>query len=187
MSTDENSDRNLLSQILNLKTQTYLPGMPVGRFRDIYISEGKDGLEIHLYTRTGGDNRQCIKQGCAGSHSTACDCYGCIQTYLIPTHPYYLGDSDCEYDCTYATTRFSVPPKHERIVNVMYEAQLAAEKKASQGTKEPTSWMFTPGEPGETYIIKYDGIGVTTNTLILTKGTNSHETNNATSDSHLGN
>lgn len=79
--------------------------MPVGRFRDIWLNE--DGTEIHLFTRNGGGNRVCWND--SATPGVLCECPGCIQTYLLPTHKNYLSDSDDDFDNTFAITIFSVP------------------------------------------------------------------------------
>jgi len=68
------------------------------RFRDCWVSDG----EIHVYTRLGGGNREDYEPVYA----------------KMKAHPQYLSDQDDDYDCTYATFRFSFPPE--------YAEQLAA-------------------------------------------------------------
>lgn len=72
------------------------------RYRDCYLAEGR---EIAVYTRGGGNNRDCYCEG-AGAHGVGC---------VVPTqealrrHPLYLRDTDDAFDCTYCTFYFKVP------------------------------------------------------------------------------
>jgi len=70
----------------------------VGRFRDCYPSD--DGSEIIVYTRNGGGNREAYQE----------------VFDRLRLHPNYIGDADDDYDCTYATIRFSVPDKFKEAV-----------------------------------------------------------------------
>lgn len=79
---------------------------PAGRFRDIYLNE--DGTRILLYTRNGGGNRDCFEEG-----DDDCRCTGCVITRILPQHPHYVRDYDDDFDCTYATIEFRVPPEYE--------------------------------------------------------------------------
>lgn len=92
-----------LCAILNLKFTEDTDGMPVGRFRDIYLNA--DGTEIHLLTRNGGGNRDCWTPECADT----CMCPGCIQTKILPQHEQYISDADDDFDNTFAITKFRVP------------------------------------------------------------------------------
>ncbi len=58
------------------------------RFRDCFVVEN----EIHLYTRVGGNNRNCG-----------------FGEKELQQHPNYLRDEDDDFDNTYATYMFSVP------------------------------------------------------------------------------
>ena len=66
--------------------QTYFP-----RFRDCYLSEDKEHIEI--YTRVGGGNR---------------DDYA-VEIEGLRSMPTYVSDEDDDFDCTYATFTFGVP------------------------------------------------------------------------------
>ncbi len=61
------------------------------RFRDCYLSEDKEHIEI--YTRVGGGNRDEYAGEMAAMQS-------------MPT---YVSDEDDDFDCTYATFTFAVP------------------------------------------------------------------------------
>lgn len=61
------------------------------RFRDCYLSDDKDHIEI--FTRVGGGNRE----GYADEIE---------DLRLMPT---YVSDEDDDFDCTYATFTFGVP------------------------------------------------------------------------------
>jgi hypothetical protein len=71
-----------------------------GRFRDTYLTE--DG-KIAVYTRLGGGNRDDYE-----------DIIGKLQK-----HPNYEGDTDDDFDCTYATFYFSIPDKYKEIADAM--------------------------------------------------------------------
>lgn len=66
---------------------------PVSRFRDAWCEKGEDGPVIHIYTRTGGPNREAF----AASNEA------------LQAHPLYLRDADDSLDPTYAGFWFSVP------------------------------------------------------------------------------
>lgn len=101
-----NQNAGLLCHILGLKVGEATEGMPVGRFRDIYLNA--DGTEIHLFTRNGGGNRSCWNAN-EDSVPANCICPGCVQTEILPTHENYLRDYDDDFDSTFAITVFSVP------------------------------------------------------------------------------
>lgn len=117
-----NVNSGRLLEILELDSK-----YPTGRFRDIYLN--KDGSQIILYTRNGGGNREHYPTGkflhellCDEEHdeeeeetegSKDCDCTGCIMTYQIPEHPYYVTDYDDNFDSTYAYVVYSVPDKYK--------------------------------------------------------------------------
>ena len=61
------------------------------RFRDCYLSDDKNHIEI--YTRVGGDNR---------------DDYA-DEIEKLCSMPTYVSDEDDDFDCTYATFTFGVP------------------------------------------------------------------------------
>lgn len=61
----------------------------VGRFRDVFVTDGK----IAIYTRNGGGNREDYK--------------GVFEK--LAAHPCYLSDTDDDFDCTYATIYFRFP------------------------------------------------------------------------------
>lgn len=82
-----------------------------GRFRDCFLNE--DGTHILLYTRNGGGNREHYNDEHAEGEE--CFCTGCIITYHLPKHPYYVGDEDDDFDCTYATVTFRVPEKYVEL------------------------------------------------------------------------
>ena len=62
---------------------------PTGRYRDIYVADGK----IILYTRNGGGNR---------------DDYWWVFE-ILKQHPNYIADYDDDFDNTYASIEFSIP------------------------------------------------------------------------------
>ena len=128
-------DSNLLLQMLKLKTETYMNGMPITKYEEIYLNH--DCTEIHLKTKTGGCNRKCNNYGNRKSHSIQCYCGGCMQTYLLPTHPYYLCDDDWDMDNLYAITRFSIPYQYGRALSYL----LISEE--CEWYQDAVSWKYT--------------------------------------------
>jgi len=61
------------------------------RFRDCYLSDDKDHIEI--FTRVGGGNRE----------------YYADEIEDLRSMPTYVSDEDDDFDCTYATFTFGVP------------------------------------------------------------------------------
>ncbi len=78
-----------LIKILDINNEKY----PIGRFRNIYIQDGK----IILYTRNGGSNRKGYK----------------YVFEALNNHPNYLKNYDDDFDCTYAYIEFSFPEKYK--------------------------------------------------------------------------
>ena len=64
-----------------------------GRLRDAWLEIAGDWLEIHVYTRNGGGNRQ--------------DQAAAIES--MRAHPWYVRDADDSFDITYASFWFRVP------------------------------------------------------------------------------
>lgn len=78
------------------------------RFRDCFTSDDEwpeYNDHIHVYTRTGGGNREHYKDG----------------NNEIISHPNFITDFDDNFDCTFASWIFSVPEKwkddYEKIKN----------------------------------------------------------------------
>jgi len=94
----------------------------IGRFRDAFVSEGK----IAIYTRLGGNNRQCW---CANEEEHQQG--WCGETYVkrLQSHPNYLYDEDDDFDNTYATFYFSLPPKYEAILREMDQGVFDPDKR----------------------------------------------------------
>jgi hypothetical protein len=68
----------------------------VGRFRDAWFEKTADGgLRCAVHTRNGGGNRE--------DQSDAWE--------TIQAHPMYQDDADDDFDCTYATAYFGIPPE----------------------------------------------------------------------------
>jgi hypothetical protein len=80
-----------------------------GRFRDCFLAReaGEDKpLEIHVYTRNGGGNREAFQE----------------VTDTLQKHPQYISDSDDDFDCTYATYKFKVPEQFvENLMELVAE------------------------------------------------------------------
>ena len=91
-------------------------GTPVvKRYRDSWVEKGSDGEPvIAIYTRQGGGNRECYcdTENCepVASQHTPEGCNAACNEALA-AHPLYLRDADDDFDRTYATFYFSVPPE----------------------------------------------------------------------------
>ncbi len=114
------SSEELLS-MLDLGTK-----YPIGRFRDIWVSE--DGEKIILFTRNGGGNRECYANERCGTNDP--DCFYDSPIYCpvianreLKKHPNYLKDYDDDYDCTYAYFEFSVPDSFKERVKEIARQQ----------------------------------------------------------------
>jgi len=97
---DKHADE--LYKMLNLDNYS------VGRYRDTFWGKDEDSskVAIILRTRNGGGNREGYQ-----------DCFDDLKT-----HPNYLKDEDCNWDCTYADIYFSVPKEHkERMIEMIME------------------------------------------------------------------
>ena len=131
----------ILARILD----TVEPLSEVPRFRDMYTRAEGDQLQIVLYTRTGGGNREEYEE----------------QNNALAAHPLYVKDWDDDFDTTFAHFAFSVPPEFEadlREFHLLVEEHpkfLAADKKfqraleAIKGTLEETPIYVDPEKFGE--------------------------------------
>lgn len=99
----------------------------IGRFRDAWMETDENGeLEIALYTRNGGGNRE---------HHNCPQCTGCVMEQIV-RHPLYLRDADDSFDSTYATIYFKVPewtPEH--MITTMRERGLIAPERVDMSKK----------------------------------------------------
>lgn len=78
-----------------------------GRLRDCYLGRSESGeLEIHVFTRNGGGNREHTGE-CPPSETCGCD--GCVMKYNVKNMPGYIRDFDDDFDGTYATIVFQIP------------------------------------------------------------------------------
>jgi len=85
----------------------------VGRFRDCYIEKSEDRkYRIAVYTRNGGGNREHWDDD--KEEGENCDCPGCIISHKLPYHDLYIMDKDDDFDSTYATIYFNLPPEYEK-------------------------------------------------------------------------
>jgi hypothetical protein len=75
----------------------------VPRYRDCYLSE--DGTEIIIHTRTGGGNRADYQD----------------ENASLTKVPGYKGDSDDDYDYTYANFRYDIPQASKSMVALIKE------------------------------------------------------------------
>jgi len=106
----------------------------VGRFRDCYLQKTEAGeLEIHVYTRNGGGNRDhwdfSYEEETEGE---SCPCPGCTIEHKLPKHPHYLRDFDDDFDCTYATVVFKVPDEFKAWCSEMMATVLEQETPAEK-------------------------------------------------------
>jgi hypothetical protein len=86
----------------------------VGRFRDAFVTNG----EIAVYTRNGGGNRRCIHNA-KDKDCGQPDCYACVINHRLPKHPLYLRDKDDNFDNTYATVYFKLPPQYAESLRTL--------------------------------------------------------------------
>lgn len=88
----------------------------VGRYRSAWIEKGKDGTPVlAVYTRNGGGNREHYDD--ATEPGPECECTGCIITHKLPAHALYIGDRDDDFDRTYCTVYFRLPPVMEQALD----------------------------------------------------------------------
>lgn len=83
----------------------------VPRFRDCFLN--KDGTEIIIYTRTGGNNR--------AEYAT--------ENAELAAHPRYLGDEDDKFDSTYAVFRFAIDDDYKSLCKQLAEKGYGVEIK----------------------------------------------------------
>lgn len=86
-----------------LSTEAALPDIP--RYRDTFTRLYGDALRIVIHTRTGGGNREGYAE----------------ENAALAQHPLYLGDSDDEFDSTFADFEFAVPPQWSSRVKRLHE------------------------------------------------------------------
>lgn len=114
----ENKNALLLLGVLGLIREDFY------RYRDCYLSE--EG-EIAVYTRGGGNNRNCY---CEDYGHEPHDDDSCV----VPSHEknrehaMYLRDEDDSFDNTYATFYFSIPEDVDREKLVVVEPELARDE-----------------------------------------------------------
>jgi len=94
---------------------TILGNPTVKRFRDAWTEKGSDGEPvIAIYTRQGGGYRECycdtVDMLASSTHNPE-GCNAACNTALA-AHPLYLRDADDDFDRTYATFYFRVPPEY---------------------------------------------------------------------------
>lgn len=89
----------------------------VGRYRDAWVEQGESGEPvIAIYTRNGGGNREeCWRleddPRPATADSAGCDCPACMANHELPAHEYWIRGEDDDFDSTYRTEYFRVPPE----------------------------------------------------------------------------
>lgn len=86
----------------------------LGRERDVYVRHVPEygGTYIILLTRNGGGNREDYQ-----------DSFDSLET-----HPNYVDNWDCDWDCTYAEICFSIPEVHREEVMKMTQSKDPGEK-----------------------------------------------------------
>ena len=89
----------------------------VARFRDCYLNTQQDPPRIAIYTRTGGNNRVDFDNS------------------ALTRHPQYLSDADDDFDNTYATYYFSIPPEWMVVIKAVQEV-------LGEASTEPPSDKF---------------------------------------------
>lgn len=86
------------------------------RFRDCFLNTDKPDLEIHIYTRVGGGNRN--------------EGFG---EEIFYNHPDYLTTFDDDFDNTFATYTFRVPEKWKSDVKLILDGKI---NECSEAYKE---------------------------------------------------
>ena len=78
----------------------------VERLRDVHIFKPEEGeeLQIAIFTRTGGGNREDYPNE------------------LIKSHPEYIRDYDDDFDCTYATYLFRVSAPMQAVLRTLVDS-----------------------------------------------------------------
>jgi hypothetical protein len=92
----------------------------IPRFRDAYINNAG---EMVIYTRTGGGNRDYYdsKESYASSRDTS----DLDNNYTGPFNedlrllPGFLGDAEDDFDSTYATFRYTIPPSFKKVLDTL--------------------------------------------------------------------
>lgn len=117
----ENEDANVLLGVLNLNKGIF------ERYRDVYLN--KEGTEITVYTRCGGENRTEFER----------------VFEIMKRHPNYISNWDDKGDNTYAYIKFGVPEKYKELCKKIApkEDPLTISEKMDRQIKE----MMIPGTP----------------------------------------
>lgn len=115
----ENANSDLILKALDLTRKD------IGRFRDIFLKDGK----IELYTRLGGGNRRCP---CDKDEVENHSCSVCYRNEIerLQNHPNYIKDEDDNFDDTYATFYFEYPEKHKKWLKALEMGELDLSKKS---------------------------------------------------------
>jgi hypothetical protein len=107
----------------------------VGRYRDAWIERNPDTdqIELVVYTRNGGGNREeCWYRSDDGPiaqpgrpDSIDCSCPHCVSTYKLPTHPAWLRSMDDSFDSTYRREFFQAPePLPEELMVLVLDVPI---------------------------------------------------------------
>lgn len=100
-----------------LRVLGFLTPEAVGRLRDAYVTLVGDEPRIVVFTRNGGGNRGCWQaEGCdelKGTHGRMCLVF---VNASLQKHPMYVQDWDDDFDSTYASFEFKVPPEFKELV-----------------------------------------------------------------------
>lgn len=109
---------NPMAPLILLALNTTHNAIP--RFRDAYLNEAG---EMVIYTRTGGGNRDYYDS--AESYAASRDMSDPDNDYKGPFNDSlrqlegFLGDEDDDFDSTYASFRYSVPPAFKPIIETL--------------------------------------------------------------------
>ena len=98
----ENQQADALLALLGLSKHDFY------RYRDCYLTEDN---RIAVYTRGGGNNRDCWTDECDDDNHVE-ECVVTRQNKLRG-HPLYASSADDDFDNTYATFFFRIPDKAE--------------------------------------------------------------------------
>lgn len=100
-----------------LETAGPMPEIP--RFRDMYTREDNGKIQIVLYTRTGGGNRESYED----------------QNNALTEHPLFVKDFDDDYDSTFAHWVYSVPEAYAERMQKLHRTFSRTPKGLTPGQK----------------------------------------------------
>jgi hypothetical protein len=107
----------------------------IPRYRDAYIEKNDDAIELVIFTRTGGGNRECYCEEAGCNHESCCY-HG--DNDKMAQHPLYLRDDDDNFDSTYAKFYFNVPDAYKERIETTFNQEQGGKNPASLQEKTNT-------------------------------------------------